>query len=274
VTAVAAAVRAWWFPAEPVRRVAVLRAVVYLFVPFDLFVLVNDIVPHAYGPAILYKPLLIPQLLHLPAPVPWYAQTLRVVLIVGALVAASGRLPRLAGWTVAVGYFHWILIGFSYGKVDHDHLAFVVALFVLPLAGTARGRVGERSEAAGWTLRCIQVAAICTYFLSAFAKLRYGGWGWANSATFYWALTRRATGLGERLLDHPGLLVPAQWGLLVMELLTPAVLFLRGRPRLAAIGVLLSFHLVTYLAIEIHFLPTMICLLAFLPLERLTRKTA
>lgn len=54
-----------------------------------------------------------------------------------------------------------------------------------------------------------------------------------------------------------------------MELLTPVVLFLRGRLLVLALGGLAAFHVMTYLAIEIHFLPTVVCLPAFLPLERL-----
>ena len=272
LSAVAARVAAWWLPPVPLARVAVLRRVVYAFVVFDVLMLVNDVVPHAYGPAVLYRPLLIPRLLGLPAPTPAYAHALRAVLLAATVVAASGRLPRLAGWVVAVAYLDWIWIGFSYGKVDHDHLGLVVALFVLPLAGASRGvEPGTRSEAAGWALRCVQVAAVCTYFLSAYAKLRHGGWLWANSATFAWALTRRGTELGDTLLAYPRLLVASQWGLLVVELLTPVVLFLRGRALAFAIGGLLAFHVTTYLAIEIHFLPTVVCLLAFVPVERLRR---
>lgn len=266
---IGARVAAWWFAPVPLRRVAVLRRVVYAFVVFDMFVLVNDVVPHGYAPAVLYKPILIPRLLRLPAPTPLYVQTLRAVLVLACLCGVAGLLPRLSGWVVAFAYLDWIFLGFSYGKVDHDHLGLVVALFVLPLAGRTRGLPGDaRSEAAAWSMRCIQVAAICTYFLSAYAKLRHGGWWWANSATFAWALSRRGTALGDQLLAYPRVLVASQWGLLVMELLTPVVLFLRGRALAVALGVLLSFHVVTYLAIEIHFLPTVVCLLAFVPLEK------
>lgn len=266
-------VAAWWLTPMALARVAVLRRAVYAFVVFDVFMLVNDVVPHAYNPAVLYKPVLIPRLLGLPAPTPAYVHTLRAVLLAATITAALGRLPRLAGWVVAVAYLDWIMLGFSYGKVDHDHLGLVVALFVLPLAGATRGRDGgTTSEAAGWALRCVQVAAISTYFLSAYAKVRHGGWLWANSATFAWALTRRGTALGDALLGYPRLLVASQWGLLVMELLTPVVLFLRGRALALAIGGLLAFHVTTYLAIEIHFLPTVVCLLAFVPVERLRER--
>ena len=271
--ALAAAVARWWFAPAPAARIAVLRRVVYAFVVFDIFMLVNDVVPHGYAPADLYRPILIPRLLHLPAPTPAYVQTLRAVLVVAALVGVAGRLPRLAGWVVAVAYLDWIFLGFSYGKVDHDHLALVVALFVLPLAGRTRGVAPRtRTEAAAWALRCIQVAAICTYFLSAYAKIRHGGWWWANSATFAWALSRRGTELGDALLGYPRLLRVSQWGLLVVEFLTPVVLFLRGRLLALALGGLLAFHAVTYAAIEIHFLPTVVCLLAFVPVERLRER--
>lgn len=269
-SAVGAAVGAWWFEPKPVRRIAVLRAVLYAFVVFDMFVLVNDVVPHGYASADLYRPILLPRLLHLPAPAPAYVQTSRAVLVVAALTAATGRLPRAAGWVVVVAYLDWVFLGFSYGKVDHDHLALVVALFVLPLAGRARG--DGSSEAAAWTLRCIQVAAVATYFLSAYAKIRHGGWGWANSATFAWALSRRGTGLGAHLLGHPRLLVAGQWGLLAMEALTPLILFVRGRALAFGLGMLVAFHAMTYAAIEIHFLPTVVCLLAFVPLERVRRR--
>ncbi|HVF19139.1 MAG TPA: hypothetical protein VNA14_02740 [Mycobacteriales bacterium] len=268
--AAAAALAAWWLAPRPLGRVAVLRRIVYAFLIVDVFLLVNDVVPHGYGPAHLYQPILFPRLLRLPAPTPLYVETLRALLVAGAVAGALGRLPRWAAYGVALAYLDWIFLGYSYGKVDHDHLGFVVALFVLPLAGRTRGLPATtRSEAAGWALRCVQVAAICTYFLSAYAKVRHGGWLWANSATFAWALTRRGTALGEQLLAYPRLLVAAQWGLLVMEALTPVILFLRGRWLALAIGGLLVFHLTTYLAITIHFLPTVICLLAFAPLERL-----
>jgi hypothetical protein len=47
-------------------------------------------------------------------------------------VGATGRAPRLLGWTIFVLYFEWMIIAMSYGKVDHDRFAFLVALAVLP----------------------------------------------------------------------------------------------------------------------------------------------
>ena len=87
------------------------------------------------------------------------------VLLVVTLAAATGRAPRLLGWTVFLLYFEWMIIAMSYGKVDHDRFGFLVALAVLPTAG--RARHGDRNtEAGGWALRVTQIAVVCTYFLA------------------------------------------------------------------------------------------------------------
>jgi hypothetical protein len=260
----------WWTAPIPLARVAVFRTVVYLFLLYDIFVLVNDVVPHGYA-AELYRPLFIGRVLPLPEPSPPLVHTLQVVLVVGALAAATGRLPRLAGWVVAVCYLEWLIIGMSFGKVDHDHLALLVALWVLPTVGRARFGDLTPSEAGGWAFRCVQVATIATYVGSAFAKWSRNGapFAWGGSAVFTWAIIRRGTEFIDWILEYPWLLRISQWMLLIAEFLSPVVLFLRGKALLLAAGFFLSFHLVTYLSLGIHFLPTVICWLAFFPLEKL-----
>jgi hypothetical protein len=160
----------------------------------------------------------------------------------------------------------------SYSKIDHDHFALIVALWVLPTVGVARFRTPRRSEAAGWALLYIQIACIATYFLSAMAKVRFGGWDWPTGSTFAWAMTRRGTDLGKLMLDPPWILIASQFAIMAIELLTPLLLVLRGRFRYVFVVLLLGFHLGTYLTLEIHFLPLVVCLLAFLPLELLVRR--
>ena len=60
-----------------------------------------------------------------------------------------------------------------------------------------------------------------------------------------------------------------QWVVLVAEFCSPALLFVRGRLLWAGLAFFATFHLMTYLTIRIHFLPLVVCLTAFLPLERL-----
>jgi hypothetical protein len=266
---VPAAIRGWWFAPMPMGRVAGLRAILYLFVWVDVFAYDPWVASHGDLPASTYQPLVVDRVLHLPAPGHTLVLAVEVALLVCATAAATGKLPRLLGWATFALYFEWMLIADSFGKVDHDRFAFLVALAVLPTVGAAR--FGERREtpASGWALRCVQVAVIATYALAPWAKFRFGGFDWADSGVLVWALLRRGTVIGSPLLHAPVLLHVTQWCLIAFELASPIVLFLRGRALYLGVGVLLCFHLVSYATISISFLPHLLCLAAFLPLERI-----
>ena len=267
----------WLYAPAPLARVAVLRVVTLLFIPVDVLLTTTWVRGHAQVPGELYVPLRLGRLLPLPTPGPW-VEVLQVVLIAAALLAAllavRDRLPRLAGWVVAGLYLEWMVVAMSYGKVDHDRFAFLVALFVLPSVGRAGLRSRERSEAAGWALSMIAVAVVATYVLAAVAKLRFGGLDWVNGATLTRAILRRSTPLSEPLLDLPAVLHAAQYGIMAMELLVAPLLLVRWRDErrtwALAIG-FLGFHLMTFAMITIIFLPHCVALLALLPLERLVR---
>ena len=265
-------VATWFMPVVPESRVAILRTVLYLFVIIDIHLVVRDPIPLSRNPE-LYQPLLIERLFHLPPPSVPLTVTLYLILMVFCLLAAANILPRLAGAVVAAAFTWWTAIGMSYGKVDHDHLALVVALWVLPTVGVIaeRWRSIERSAQAGWALKCIQIAVISTYFLSALTKIRSGGWSvtsWPESSILLWAIIRRPHGLGQFLLPYPELLHVMQWLSFTAELTSVVVLWLRGRALLAAAVFWMGFHAFTVAILYIHFAPTAICWLAFAPLER------
>lgn len=264
-------VRDWLAPSVPLRRIAVLRAVLYVFVVVDILKIGNDSIAHGDVPADLYRPVLLRSWLHLPAPSHGYVRVVFVVLLVSALVAASGRLPRLSGTVCLLAFLDWMTNNYSYSKVDHDQFALVIALAVLPTVGRARWSDPDdvRTEAAGWAVRMVQIGVVCCYFFSAVAKMRFGGWGWANGAIFTWAFTRRGTALTDLFLAIPGLVHLMQWVVLLAEFCSPALLFVRRRLLWSGLAFFGTFHLMTYLTIRIHFLPLAICLTAFLPLERL-----
>src|SRR3954454_24192813 len=257
----------WWLRPAPLARVAVLRVIVYGFVIADVLAVTKLVVSQS-GSSALYQPVQLLQLVHQPAPEPWFTKTLRVVIVVAAAVAASGRLRILAGTVVAVAYIDWCCLAMSYGKVDHDHLAIIVAVLVLPTVANASWKSTGRDEPAGWALQCVSVAVVATYFLSAYAKMRFGGWHWPLGATFPWSVLRRGTEIGRPLLHHPHVLLVSQWGLIALEASTPLLLFLRQRWRIVFVAGLCVFHLTTWLTIRIHFLPLVVCLAVFLPLER------
>ncbi|QXJ20107.1 hypothetical protein AGRA3207_000758 [Actinomadura graeca] len=262
----------WWYGPVPRARIAWLRILGYGFLPFDMLLLTSSSMAHARLPADLYQPVRLARWLHLPAPTPGAMHALLVVTIAAGLVAATGRvLPRLTGYVTACGYLWWVTISMSYGKVDHDHLALVIALFVLP--GVGRAGIGDRRgcEASAWSVRCVQVSVVAAYFLSAWAKVRIGGFPqWQNGATVQWALSRRGTPFGRSFIGYPLLLRISQWFMFLAEAASPALLFLRGRPLYLLVLFFAGFHAVTYALMTIHFLPHAIWLAAFLPLERLT----
>lgn len=260
----------WWFPPVPRARVAWLRRLLYGFVVVDVVVTTSWVRDHAHVPAELHQPLALGRFLGLPAPDHLVVTLLLASLLVATGVAWAGRLPRLAGAAVAVLYLWWMLVAFGYGKVDHDRFAFVVALAVLATVRTTG--IGDRrtDEAAGWALRSIQLAVVATYFLSAVAKLRYVGPEWVTSTVLERAMARRATVIGDVVMGAPDLLVVLQFLIMALELASP-LLLVGGRPRRVGVVLAAGFHLATFATIGIIFLPHLVCLATFLPLERLDR---
>lgn len=258
---------AWLLSPLPRARVAALRVLVYGYVLLDVLVTTPWVARHGDVPGALYQPLLVGRLLPLPVPTETVVAVVQVALLAAAALALTGRAPRLLGAAVFALYFEWMVVAMSYGKVDHDRFAFLVALAVLPTVGRARLGDDAEDEASGWALRCVQLAVMLTYFLAAFAKLRYGGPAWLDSATLVRAVTRRGTWLADPLLAYPEVLRLAQWGLVAFELATPLMLLRNRLGRATVIGAFV-LHAVTFAAITIVFLPHVVCLTAFLPLER------
>ncbi|WP_221402111.1 MFS transporter permease [Actinoplanes lutulentus] len=259
----------WLTEPVPKGRVAAFRTLVYLFVALDLVVFTPWVRSHANTPGDLYEPLLVGRLLHLPTPGPLLVNGIFWALIVLALAAATGRAPRLLGWTVFLLYFEWMIIAMSYGKVDHDRVGLLVALAVLPTVGAARHGDQERTEAGGWALRVTQIAVICTYFLAALAKLRFGGIDWVTSSVLAQAIIRRGTALADLIAGVPGLLILAQFGIIAFELLSPLIFFVPARWRSAVVAFFYSFHVITFATITISFAPHLVAMASFLPLEKI-----
>jgi hypothetical protein len=68
--------------------------------------------------------------------------------------------------------------------------------------------------------------------------------------------------------EVPFLLTATQWILIGFELAAP-LLLIRGRIGRWMLAACLAFHGLTFASIAIVFLPHMICLLSFVPLERI-----
>ncbi|MBB3086080.1 MFS transporter permease [Geodermatophilus sabuli] len=259
----------WWFRPVPLARIAVFRTIAYLFVPVDVFLTTAWVRAHAGVPTEYYQPLTIGRLLPLPTPTSTVVHVVQWALVVAALLAATGRAPRLLGTAVFLLYSEWMVIAMSYGKVDHDRIAYLVALAVLPTIGRVRWRDRRTSEAAGWAMAAVFVTVMLTYFLAAWAKMRFGGWDWATGSTLARAIVRRGTVLSDWTLEVPGLLVAAQWAMLVLEFAAPLMLLVwSNRARVALVVFLLGFHLAVFASVGIIFLPHCVAILSILPWER------
>lgn len=258
----------WLTEAVPRGRVAAFRTLVYLFVAADLVWFTPWVRAHAALPGELYQPLFIGRLLHLPTPNGWLVNGVFWTLLATALAAATNRAPRLLGWAVCLLYFEWMIIAMSYGKVDHDRFALLVALALLPTAGVTRWGDRTLSERCGWVLRVTQLAVVATYFLASWAKLRFGGPGWMFGSVLMRSIIRRGTWLTDLLTSAPKLMILAQIGIMAFELASPLVFLLRARWRYLAVAFFYSFHVVTIATITISFAPHLVAMTSFLPLER------
>lgn len=258
----------WLFTEVPLARIGLLRIAVFAFVVVDVLKLHTSGHFHGAADPVWYEPLVVGELLGIPAATPPLVELLKWGSVAFALAAMSGRFPRTLGWATAICWSWYQYVAFAYGKVDHDRADFLVALFLLPTVGLAHLSDRRRSEAAGFALRAVQLAAIATYFLSAIAKIRFGGWDWVNSATMARAVVRRGTPLSEWMLDVPFLLHAAQWGLFSAELASPLIFFLSERWRRRMVAAWYLFHVATYAGITIAFWPHLVMMLAFLPLEQ------
>jgi hypothetical protein len=258
----------WLFEPVPKGRIAAFRTLVYLFVAADLVVFTPWVRHHADTPGELYQPLLVGRLLHLPTPTPLLVHGIFWLLLGASVAAATGRAPRLLGCTVFALYFEWMVVAMSYGKVDHDRVGLLVALAALATVGRARHGDPERTEAGGWALRVTQIAVICTYFLAAWAKLRFGGVDWVTSSVLARAIIRRGTDLADLIALVPHLLIVAQAGIIAFELASPLIFALPQRWKNRAVAFFGSFHLATFATITISFLPHLVAMTSFLPLEK------
>ncbi len=271
-----AGIGAWerfWFAPVPVGRFEIFRRLVYAYLWIDVWLTTAYVRDRGSVDEDLYDPLLIGRLLPLPTPTDAVVTVTMVILLAGATAGLAGRAPRIVAAITAGAYLQWVVIAFSYGKVDHDRFPLVIALFVAASMGRTRPSDRTPSGAAGWALRLVQVGVVSVYFLSVLAKVRYGGVDWANSATLTQALVRRGTSIGRALVDQPGVLVAAQWATVVFEA-TSIVMLVRHRVRWAWWFAAVVFHLTTYLLLSIAFFPQLVCLLAFVPLERMAGEPA
>ena len=276
--------QAFWFPAVPVRRLAVFRIVMTAYAFFDIWLVSGFIRRYAEVDGVFYRPLVV--LRPLPRLGPEGTTVVYVVLCLALALALVGLWTRVALAVAAPLYLWWWATYYSFGAVHHGRIPIVLALLVLAVAPAGRAysldalrarrhgagldgvREGgpDRDELAGWALRMMMVAVVLAYLLAALAKLRTSGPGWVTGGALEAVMRNNGTAAAMVLLRH-------QWVILAMGALTLVLestaflLFLRGRARDAYVVSAVLFHLGTLIVLNINFLGLVLSYLAFYDLE-------
>ena len=125
-------------------------------------------------------------------------------------------------------------------------------------------------------MAAVLVAVMLTYFLAAWAKIRFGGWDWPTGSTLTRAVLRRGTPLSDWTLEVPWLLPAAQWADADpgARRAADARSCAATAPGSGWRSFLIGFHLMIFAGVTIIFLPHCIAILSILPWERLTARFA
>jgi hypothetical protein len=275
--------QAFWFPAVPVRRLAVFRIVMTTYAFFDIWLVSGFISRYSRVDDEFYKALVILQ--PFPRLGPALTSAVYAVLVVSLALALVGCFTRTALWIAAPLYLWWWGTYYSFGAVHHGRITAVAALFVLAVAPSggaysvdswrARRRAASlgapasaagRDELAGWALRVMMVLVVGAYLLAAYSKLRVTGPGWVKGGALEAVMIKNGTPAAMLLVRHLWLVYAMAALTLVLEG-TAWLLFFRGRIRDAYVVAAVLFHIGTLLVLNISFLGLVAAYLAFYDLE-------
>ena len=250
-----AAIDRWLFAANAAGRVRRVRTVLALLVaarlalspfraladvPDALFVPVSDLVPFRSAPSVAV------------------IVAVQVVGTVAALLAASGRRPRL---TLAVAWIALLALAglrSSLGKILHNDVLLLLA--VLPFLGAPdRDNEADDDVVSGWPVRTAMVMIALTYWYIGAQKLVHSGVDWVTGPNMRWVLYSAAAD-GRAVTAEPALFVADRpWlatatavFLLGFELLFPLALFVRRSRPVFVLGAL-GLHAGTWVLLGLDY---------------------
>lgn len=168
-----------WFGAVPVRRVELVRMIVFGYAAAWLLVRAAYVRDVAALPARRWEPVGV--LAGLGAP-PDGVVVLAVWLV--ALVACAAvvarRAIRLAAPVGALGMLALATYTSSFGQVFHTEHLLVLHLAVLATACVVEPVADRDATTSGWPLNLMAAIVAVTYVLAGVAKLRWSGVGWVT----------------------------------------------------------------------------------------------
>ena len=195
-----------WFAPAPAERLAAMRILAGLFVLVYVVIRGATLWNLAAMPRRDFAPVGLARFLDAPLAVGVH-QAIVVVTVLLALAFTAGVLHRWLAPLFAIA-LTWVM-GYrsSWGMLFHTDNLLVLHVLVLGLAPAAdawsvdawrRARRARRaasgdgdgggdggqgpvaSEAYGWPLKLMAAVTVLTYFIAGVAKIKLGGWGWAE----------------------------------------------------------------------------------------------
>ncbi len=256
----------FWQPTTTRRAVHVL---VGLYV-FALIYTTYDWVDYLWALGdwkMFYRPVQL--LAWLPYPSDLVILLLFVGLLLGGILATCWVKPTI---TISISVLCFLVLqglGYGFGKVDHGYATFTYAGLLLPLLVFQAGR-GDRQAVNGWPLRLIQAVIALAYLQAGLEKLLVSHFEWASVETFRTYLRAHPTPASEFVMGYDWLCGLFAWGALLFQLGFPLV-FLHRRIRLIWLGIGVTFHLGTYLLLDVGgwMNPWVFAYLFFIDWERL-----
>jgi hypothetical protein len=260
----------WLLRPAPPRRLALLRILVGAFATLYLVARYPHLVSFGDFPADRFSPV---------GPVGLLDEPLAAGAVTGLVLAAiaagvaftSGWRYRITGPAFALLFLWVTTYRNSWGTVLHTENLVALQVLVIGLVRAADAfsldarRLGaERAESwrYGWPIRLVTVVTVATYFVSGWAKIRFGGAEWLFGDTLRHQIAYdnlRKLLLGDYYSPFGGWLTQFGWlfppmaiGSAVVELGAPLAL-LNGRWGRWWAGAAWSFHLAIMVVMAIVF---------------------
>ncbi len=268
-----------FFPAMPVRRLALLRIAIATFGVVDMWFRWGHVSRYSGVDDEFAHPVILMELLGNRHSFPPGVMTaIHVAGVVALLGAALGLLTRASLAVGTVCYTLWFAVYHSHFAVEHGQVAIAVGLAVLTLAPSGDAYAVDRrirpqppdpdrdDAAAGWAIRMIQITVVTAYFVAGVTKLRVTGFSWPSSGALQEVLIEKDTPVGLWFARHEPIVVMMGWLTLVLEVAAPLV-WVNRTLRNLVLAATAAFHVGTIVLLNIDFYGLMLCYLAFFDLE-------
>lgn len=269
-----------WFDRVPVRRVRLIRSLVFGYGAAWLVLRGLYIADVHRLPARRFDPIGVLGMLSAP-PSGWLVLFVWLVTVAASVSTALNRSVRVTAPIGAVGLLALATYTSSFGQVFHTEHLLVLHAAVLAVAVVVEPPAPEDGETSGWPLNLMMATVVVAYLVAGAAKLRYSGIEWVTGDVLRHAVAmdnlRKLlfddwhSPIGGWLSSVAWIWAPIALATIAVEVLAPVAL-VPGRARQVWIALAWGFHVGIFVLMAISFPYQLlgVAYAAFLPVERIT----